>query len=153
MDTRFSSALHILILVSEAETPMTSEEIAKSVGTNASYIRKIAGLLKKQGIIKSSQGISGFRLVVPSDKLTLQMIYSAVYESKDVHIFDIHQNPNDECIVGKHIKPVLENEFSGLESMIANALSDRTLKDIIDDMRERSTKQGGKRKLKRKNDY
>ena len=36
MDTRFSSAIHTLILISEAETPMTSEEIAKSVGTNAS---------------------------------------------------------------------------------------------------------------------
>ena len=43
MDTRFSSAIHMLILISEAETPMTSEEIAASVGTNASYIRKVTG--------------------------------------------------------------------------------------------------------------
>ena len=38
MDTRFSSAIHTLILLSEAETPMTSEQIAESVGTNARYI-------------------------------------------------------------------------------------------------------------------
>ena len=42
MDTRFSSAIHTLILISEAESPMTSEQIAVSVGTNASYIRKIS---------------------------------------------------------------------------------------------------------------
>ena len=52
MDTRFSSAIHTLLF--EAETPMTSEQIAESVGTNASYIRKVIGLLKKQGIIRSS---------------------------------------------------------------------------------------------------
>lgn len=44
MDTRFSSAIHTLILISEAEDPMTSEDIAVSVGTNPSYIRKITGL-------------------------------------------------------------------------------------------------------------
>ena len=48
MDTRFSSAIHTLILIAEAEVPMSSEQIAGSVGTNASYIRKITGLLKKK---------------------------------------------------------------------------------------------------------
>ena len=43
MDTRFSSAVHTLILIAASEKPMTSEDIAGSVGTNASYIRKIIG--------------------------------------------------------------------------------------------------------------
>ncbi len=47
MDVKFSSAIHMLILISESEDVMTSEEIATSVGTNASYIRKLSGLLKK----------------------------------------------------------------------------------------------------------
>ena len=45
MDTRFSSAIHTLILIAGAEKPLTSDRIAKSVGTNASYIRRITGLL------------------------------------------------------------------------------------------------------------
>lgn len=138
MDTRFSSALHMLIMISEAETPMTSEQMANSVGTNPTYIRKIAGLLKKAGIIDSSQGKSGFTLLVPAELLTLCRIYQAVNESKAVHLFDLHQNPNDECIVGKHIKPVLENEFSSLETVITQALNCRTLRDIINTMRERN---------------
>ena len=40
MDTRFSAAIHMLILISEAETPMTSEEIATSV---SGYIRDRSG--------------------------------------------------------------------------------------------------------------
>ena len=60
MDTRFSSAIHTLIMIAGADTPITSELIAESVGTNASYIRKVTGLLKKKGIIDSRQGVSGF---------------------------------------------------------------------------------------------
>ncbi len=138
MDTRFSTALHMLILISEAEIPMTSEQIANSVGTNATYIRKIAGLLKKADIIESRQGVSGFTLLIPAGQLTLCRIYQAVNESSRVHLFDLHQNPNDACIVGKHIKPILEVEFSSLESVITLALNGRTLKDIIENMRKRS---------------
>ncbi len=36
-DTKFSVAVHILILISESEAAMKSEDIARSVNTNASY--------------------------------------------------------------------------------------------------------------------
>ena len=49
MDTRFSSAIHTLILIAGAEKPLTSDQIAKSVGTNASYIRRITGLERRVG--------------------------------------------------------------------------------------------------------
>ena len=115
MDTKFSSAIHMLILISEAETPMTSEEIAVSVGTNASYIRKVTGLMKKKGIIESRQGATGYQLLVKPEELTLYEVYQAVSETEQVHVFDLHQNPNDQCIVGKHIRPVLTDVFRSIE--------------------------------------
>ena len=60
MDTRFSSAIHILIMIAGSEQPLTSDTIANSVGTNPSYIRKVTGLLKKKGILDSRQGIHAF---------------------------------------------------------------------------------------------
>lgn len=60
MDVKFSSAIHVLILVSEAEYPMSSEQIAESVGTNASYIRKLTSRLSRAGIIQAKRGVSGF---------------------------------------------------------------------------------------------
>ena len=57
MDTKFSTAIHMLILVSEAKTPMNSEQIAHSVGTNASYIRKVATRLSRAGIIEGRRGV------------------------------------------------------------------------------------------------
>lgn len=135
MDTKFSSAIHMLILISEAETPMTSEEIAVSVGTNASYIRKVTGLLKKKGIIESRQGASGYQLMVKPEELTLYEVYQAVSETEQVHVFDLHQNPNDQCIVGKYIRPVLTNVFRSIEEKAEQKLSSTTLRDCMDRMR------------------
>ncbi len=141
MDTRFSSAIHILIMIAGAETPMTSEQIAESVGTNASYIRKITGLLKKQGIIDSRQGISGFSLLVKPEELSLLRIYQTIAETEQVHVFDLHQNPNDECIVGRHIQPVLSDVFRGIEEKAEQELKKTTLADCMQIMKMRIGKE------------
>lgn len=134
MDTKFSSAIHMLILISEAEKPMTSEQIAVSVGTNASYIRKVTGLLKKQGIIVSRQGVGGFQLVTKPEELTLYKVYQAVSDTDQIHVFDLHQNPNDQCIVGKHIRPVLTDVFRSIEEKAEQELKNTTLRDCMDRM-------------------
>ena len=135
MDTRFLSAIHTLIMIAGAETPMTSDQIAESVGTNASYIRKITGLLKKQGIIDSRQGISGFTLLVEPEELSLLRIYQAIAETEQVHVFDLHQNPNDACIVGRHIQPVLTDVFRGIEEKAEDELKNTTLADCMQKMK------------------
>lgn len=137
MDTRFSSAIHMLILIAESEKPLTSEEIACSVGTNASYIRKIIGLLKKRNIIESHRGISGFVLKPKSEELTLFQIYQAINETENPHLFDLHQNSNDRCIVGRYIRPVLTDLFAEMEDAFADALAGKTLADCINAIRIR----------------
>ena len=135
MDTRFSSAIHMLILVAVAKKSMTSEQIAESVGTNPSYIRKIAALLKKQGIIDSRQGVSGFALLVQPEALSLYRIYQAIAEAEEVHVFDLHQNPNDKCVVGRHIRPVLTDVFRGIEEKAEQELKRATLADCMREMK------------------
>lgn len=134
MDTRYSAAIHLLILISDAEEPMTSEEIADSVGTNPSYIRKITCLLKRKGILESHQGARGFVLAVPKEKLTLYEIYQAIYETDEINLFDLHRNPNDQCIVGKHIQPVLTETFRGIEEKAEQELKAQTLADCVERM-------------------
>ncbi|MBP3867995.1 MAG: hypothetical protein J6D38_02675, partial [Solobacterium sp.] len=48
--------------------------------------------------------------------------------------FDLHQNPNDACIVGHNIRPVLGRMFRGMEMDIENRLQGMTLADCITDM-------------------
>ena len=124
-------------MISESAKPLTSEEIAASVGTNASYIRKIIGLLKKKDIVESRRGVSGFTLRPEARELTLLQIYQAVSETETPRIFDLHQNPSDECIVGRHIKPVLTDMFAEIEDTFSRALAEKTLADCIGLMRKR----------------
>lgn len=137
MDNKFSSAIHTLILIAESDKPLTSDDIARSVGTNASYIRKIIALLKKKDIIESHRGVGGFALKPKSADLTLLQIYRAVNETECLCLFDLHRNPNDECIVGRHIKPVLSGMFAELEDAFARVLADKTLADCVGEIRKR----------------
>lgn len=137
MDTRFSAAVHALVLISESPVPITSDQIAGSVGTNASYIRKILALLKKAGIVNGHRGISGYRLTAPPDRISLLQIYQAVTEEPQIHLLDIHQNPSDQCIVGRHIRPVLTGMFADMEEAFARSLADKSLADCIAGIRQR----------------
>ena len=127
----------MLILISESTVPINSDQMAESVGTNASYIRKILALLKKAEIVDGRRGISGYSLTVAPHQLTLLQIYQAVTDEQKIHLLDIHQNPSDQCIVGHHIKPVLTGMFTDIEEGFACSLADKTLADCIADIRKR----------------
>lgn len=136
MDIKFSSAIHTLILIAESETPMNSEQIATSVGTNASYIRKLTTRLRKAGMIEGRRGISGFKLIKKPEDISLLDIYDTVMETESLHLFDIHQNSNDTCIVGHNIRPVLNGMFRNMEERVENELKSITLADCINNMRQ-----------------
>ncbi len=137
MDTKFSVAVHVLILISESPIPISSDKMAESVGANASYIRKILALLKKAAIVDSHRGVTGYSLTIAPKQLTLLRVYQAVTDESKIHLLDIHQNPNDRCIVGHHIKPVLTDMFEDTEESFANSLANKTLADCIDGIRKR----------------
>ena len=99
--------------------------------------RRVTGLLKKKGILDSRQCIHGFSLLIPPEKLSLYSIYRAINESDEVHVFDLHQNPNDECIVGRHIRPGLAEAFREVEEKAEQQLRQTTLADCVDKMRIR----------------
>ena len=92
MDTRFSVAVHSLILIAKSDIPLTSEQIAASAGVNPSYVRKILTSLRNAGIISAHRGIRGFRMNSDADTLSLLQIYQEVCE-QNLTLFDIHQNP------------------------------------------------------------
>lgn len=146
MDTKFSVAVHVLVLVAESSIPLNSEQMARSVGTNASYIRKILSLLKKAGVVDGHRGISGYSLAVRPDNLTLLQIYRAVTDEEKIHLLDIHQNANDKCVVGRHIKPVLTDMFADIEEGFALSLKSKTLADCIADIRNKVASGGSRGK-------
>jgi Rrf2 family protein len=141
-DTRFSSAVHLLVLVSEAEVPMSSAQIAQSIGANPSWVRRLAASLRGAGIIASRRGATGFSLAVPADALTLLDVYRAACDADEVRVFDLHRNPSDECIVGRHIRPVLGEMLAQVDEAAMRALESQTLADCIARMRREAKAAG-----------
>ena len=141
-DTRFSIAIHLLVLISEADMPMSSANMAQSVGTNPSFVRKILSSLKREGLLKSHRGRAGFSLAQPAANTTLLQIYQAVYETGDDEIFGMHKNPSDKCLVGRYITPTLNDAFKGIRGATEKKMAETTLADCINDMRKMAKRDG-----------
>lgn len=138
MDTKFSIALHILVYMNEATNTVTSDLLAKSVGTNASHIRKIISLLRDANIVESGQGKKGMSLKVKASALTLDEVYLAVYPEKE--LLHVHETANRDCPVGSNIRASLLPIFEEAERQLMLNLSDKTLQDLIKDMYTRYKK-------------
>ena len=140
MDTKFSIALHVLAYIEETDNTVTSELLAKSVGTNASHIRKILALLKDADIIESQQGKKGIGLKVKANELSLDKIYFGVYPEKE--LLHVHDTANPDCPVGATIKEALLPIFEKSERQLVLNLKSKTLKSLIEDMYKIHNKKG-----------
>ena len=140
MDTKFSIALHILTYIAETNNTVTSELLAKSVGTNASHIRKILALLKEADIIESQQGKKGIILKKKANELSLDKIYFGIYPEKE--LLHIHDTANPDCPVGATIKEALLPIFEESERQLILSLKSKTLKSLIEDMYKIHNKNG-----------
>lgn len=131
MDTKFSVALHILAYISETSRQVSSEALAQSVGTNASYIRKVVALLKRADLIVSHQGKTGYQLARLPEEISLLDIYRATQEVEQIKLFHTHQQPNQACPVGKHIEQAISPLFAKVERQLELELAHQTLAQVI----------------------
>ena len=134
MDTKFSVALHILTMISESKETLSSQALAESVGTNASYIRKVIALLKNAGLIQSQQGKTGYQLSKSPKDITLLNIYFATQEISHISLFPVHQNSSPDCPVGKHIQGAVSPLFASAEAQLEKELAQQTLENVIDNL-------------------
>jgi len=129
--TRFAVAIHILTVVElHRGQAVRSEDIARSVSTNPTVVRRLLGTLSDAGLTHSQLGHGGGALLARSaDTITLLDIYRAVEEPQ---FFALHRTaPNPKCYIGGHITPVLVNEFDNLTKTLEDALAKTTLADIV----------------------
>ncbi|MFB4162148.1 Rrf2 family transcriptional regulator [Geomicrobium sp. JSM 1781026] len=136
ISSRFSVGIHILALIElNKDTVNTSESIAQSVNTNAAVIRKIMGMLKKANLIKVQPGVAGMQFSKAYSEITLLDVYQAVDVVKSKELFNVHNDPNPNCIVGRNIQGSVEQYFHRAQQAMEDELRTITIKDVIDDMR------------------
>lgn len=134
ISSKFSVGVHILLLVGTATEPLTSTIIAGSVNTNPVVIRRIVADLKKARILDSSQGRSGYDLLVEPKDLTLLDVYKAVSGSDAERLFSMHENPNPACNVGASIQMVLVSILIGAQDAMEMVLGGVNLQQLMDKM-------------------
>jgi Rrf2 family protein len=128
--TRFSVAVHTLALIEHAAgTRLSSEAIAQSVGTNASFVRRVLAMLGHAKLVKSSAGVAGARLARAPARITLLDIYRAV-DMEDEHRLRIHEDPDRCCVIGRHIQSALDTAIGPAEQAFEAQLERRTLADV-----------------------
>jgi Rrf2 family protein len=128
--TRFSVAVHTLALIDHADGErLSSEAMAKSVGTNASFVRRVLAMLGHAGLVKSSAGVAGALLARRPAKITLLDVYRAV-DMEGEHRLAIHEDPDRCCAVGRHIRGALDAVVGPAEDAFEAQLARRTLADV-----------------------
>jgi len=145
MDTKFAVAVHALIFISEAEGSKTSDTIAQTLNTNASYVRKILSGLVKAGMITSATKKKDCSLLKAPKDIRLSDIYDAVEPGVDKLTMCLSQNADTDLILCKCEQPVMEKLFNDMENAVNEILRNRTLQDIIDDVHaeDRKLKKAG----------
>jgi DNA-binding IscR family transcriptional regulator len=132
--TRFAIATHILTYIAtQPPETTTSEWMAASIGANSVIVRNITAQLKRAGLVRTSQGVSGATLGKPLGDISLYDVYHAV--ETDKLLFSIHDNPSPNCPVGSKIKGVLSRNFLEAQREMEDNLAGKTMLDVIKDMK------------------
>lgn len=136
-NSRLAIAVHISGMLSFGGCmPLTSEMIARSVGTNPVVVRRIIGLLTRAGIVSVRKGASGGATLAKSpDAITLAEIYEALGEKT---VFEVPELGGEHrCPIARIVRPLLSSVFRDAESAMTRRLGEVTLAQLIGQVKTR----------------
>lgn len=138
ISSRFTIAVHILICIEtfKNDYKITSDFLASSVNVNAVVIRRLLQQLKKAGIINVKRGSGGAEMARSPEEITLLDIYNAVECVEEGRLFHFHENPSQECPVGKNIHAVLDVRLEEIQKAMEQEMRSISIQDIINDTKK-----------------
>src|SRR5947207_10347411 len=107
-NTQFSIAVHLMAgLACGCDQDVTSSDLARSVNTSPSFVRRVLAKLSRAGLVETATGRAGACWLAKKAKdISLLDIYQAVDAPK---AFSIHgYSAQKACPVSCHIKSALE---------------------------------------------
>lgn len=130
MDTRFATAIHLLVLVSSPQgRGLSAERIAHSVGTHPVRVRQILARLARAGLSKTIRGRAGGTFLGrPAESISLGDIYAAVYD--DPRLLPQHPAPDPRCLVGRNLPLALLTPFAMAEAAMVESLRQTNIADL-----------------------
>lgn len=137
ISSRFTMAIHMFACMDVfKDRKMTSDFMAKSIGTNPVIVRKLLQQLKAAGLIEVLRGTGGVKIKRPLQEITFLDIYRAVECTPQEELFHFHEKPNQKCPVGRNIHHVLDDKLEKVQQAMEEELKKTTLDDVKDEMSE-----------------
>lgn len=129
-DTRLSDALHVLLHMAQVERPLTSEVLARSMGTNPAVFRRTMAGLREAGHVKSGKGHGGgWQLERPLDQITLLSVYEALNRPT---LFAIGSRArHSACMIEEKVNAALSETLLRAERMLLERFGEVTLDQLM----------------------
>ncbi|HEX2884943.1 Rrf2 family transcriptional regulator [Vineibacter terrae] len=125
-DSRLSGMLHVLLHMAEHRGPVTSQTLAKAMGTNPVVIRRVMAGLREQGYVRSEKGHGGgWTLARDLAEITLRDIYDAIGRPSLLAIGNRTESP--DCLVEQAVNAALDTAFQDAQALLLARLGDVTL--------------------------
>lgn len=136
ISSRFTLAIHIFTCVDifKNDYKVTSDFISKSTNVNPVIVRKILLQLRNAGLIEVARGTGGTTITRPLSEITFLDIYRAVECVEDNTLFRFHENPNENCPVGRNIHNILDDKLQRVQVAMERELQSITLEDVKEDL-------------------
>jgi DNA-binding IscR family transcriptional regulator len=146
-DSRLSSVLHVLLHMAHSERPLTSDELAGYLHTNAVVVRRTLAGLRELGYVNSGRGHGGgWSLAVDLRAVTLRDVYAALGEPA---LFALgHRIDNPQCLVEQAVNQALDAALAEAEALLLQRLGEVTLADLSEAFNKRAAEQGRQRRRK-----
>lgn len=129
-DTRLSDVLHVLLHMAQVDSALTSEVLARSMGTNPAVFRRMMSGLRDAGIVASEKGRGGgWSLSRSIDTLTLWDVYRALGEPT---LFAIgSRKGNRDCLIERGVNAALGEAMRDAQTVLKARLQEVTLDTLL----------------------
>lgn len=129
-DTRLSDVLHVLLHMAQVEQPLTSEVLARSMGTNPAVFRRTMAGLRRAGYVRSGKGHGGgWQLARPLDQITLLAVYEALDRPTLVAIGLRSDHP--DCLIEQNVNAALADTMAQAEALFVERFGQVTLDQLL----------------------
>jgi Rrf2 family protein len=136
-NVQFSIAIHILAaLACGCDRDVTSGDLARSVNTSPSFVRRILAKLSKAGLVETVTGKAGKCWLAKDPKrISLLDIYQAVGAPQAFAIHDYAEQK--ACPVSCHIKSALDKALGETQHAMESSLDETSLAEVVANVRKK----------------
>ena len=130
-NTHFAMAVHVLSALAYNDGRVVgSEDLARTVGTNPSFLRGLIGQLREAGLVETRLGKGGGTVLArPARRISLLDVYRATETGPAMRTHEC--DATLECPVARNMRPMLDDISSRIEGVVEAELERVTVAELL----------------------